>query len=499
MKKCIQRISSMKFATRLLAIVLCMALLSTALFGTGIITSATSEHTVYVSVNDGDDTNGDGTQAKPFKTIKKAMSHLIGIQGITAGTVYLDGDVTDNTYYTYDTQDNRKAHNFPIKITSELGTAVAAITFGNNARATGELTFENLKISSATWFNTLSSNVSIKNCQRARQTTTHTGEIRIGDNYLDSGTPQELVLENFAGADDYINPMIRIGGGKSLADVGLVIGSAVKLQSLTFSGGTFNGDVNITINGGNGAKLYSASSGAGKIKAINTNTFKGALQFVFNNNTGASDFAPDDSVKNLTATNGVWFIYGKDSNGSFETTSTPGTFKVNLNTGYIAEITKTGETEVIETVTTNGSTVTLDAGSYDVNYINAASQPYDSNAYYVSVNGDDSFNGSETYPFATVAKAFNTIVNNASLTSGTIYLDGSVTDAIYNLDTARSDSATFKHLTPVTITSKPISLAYSISSYAEMPQSTVIKRLVPFSLIFEFVHHLHLYMLFYTY
>ncbi len=467
MKKCIQRISSMKFATRLLAIVLCMALLSTALFGTGIITSATSEHTVYVSVNDGDDTNGDGTQAKPFKTIKKAMSHLIGIQGITAGTVYLDGAHADTNsdgyadeYYVYTRQDNNAKHNFPIKITSEPNTGTAKVKSQSYSRATGDLTFENLELTRTFEIHTFGNKVTIKNCKRIKGADSETnGEIRLGDSYAPAlfTTSQTMILEDFAGNNNYLNPLLRIGGvkGGNYQGVNLVIGSGVKVASFSFYAATFNADVNITINGGNQAKIHNGTS-ASTISLLNDlPTFKGALQFVFNNNTGASDFAPSDAVKALEAVGGTWFIYGKDSNGSFETTSTPGTFKVNLNTGYIAEITKTGETEVIETVTTNGSTVTLDAGSYDVNYINAASQPYDSNAYYVSVNGDDSFNGSENYPFATVAKAFNTIVNNSSLESGTIYLDGSVEDAIYNLDTARSDSATFKHSIPVTITSKP--------------------------------------------
>ncbi len=480
----------MKLTKRIIAIMLAIALLFTTLYSGVIVNGATTEYVVYVSINDGDDTTGDGSQTTPYKTIKKAMSHLIGIQGITAGTVYLDGAHADanadsyaDEYYVYTRQDNNAKHNFPIKITSEPDTGTAKLKSQTYSRATGDLTFENVELTRTFEIHTFGNKVTIINCRRIKGAASESnGEIRLGDSYAAATftTSQTMVLEDFQGANNYLNPLLRVGGvnGGNYQGVDLVIGSGVKVASFSFYGATFNKDVNITINGGNQAKIHNGSA-AGKISLLNVNnkpTFKGALQFIFNNNTGASDFAPDDNVKALTATGGVWFIYGKDSNGSFETTATAGTFKVNLKTGYAAEIKKTGESEVIETVSGNGSTVSLEPGSYDVSYTNAASQPYESDKYYVSVNGDDNFNGSESYPFKTVGKAFNTIVNNNSLESGTIYLDGSVEGAVYNLDTARSDSATFKHTIPVTVTSKPDTMAKLKASNYRAKGETIVKN-----------------------
>ncbi len=467
MKKHIQKINSIKPAKRLLALVLSCALILTAFLSAGIITSASSEYSVYVSVNGGDDTNGDGTQEKPFATIKKAISHLIGINGITAGTVYLDGNQSDtdndgyvDNYYVYTRQDNNAKHNFPIKITTMEGTATAKVTSQAFSRATGDLTLENLELTRSFEIHTFGNKVTVKNCKRIKGADSETsGEIRLGDSYSGASftTAQVMELEDFSGDNNWLNPLLRIGGctGGNYQGVNLVIGSGVKVSSFSFYAAAFNGDVNITVNGGNNAKIHNGNSSA-KIGLVGTNapTFNGALQFIFNNNTGASDFAPDDNVKAFTAKNGVWFIYGKDTNGSFETTATAGEFKVNLNNDYKAVIKKTGTDEIVDTITTDGATVKLDSGSYDVNYINASTEPYSSDEYYVSDNGNDDYNGSEAYPFKTVGKAFNTIVNNSSLKSGTIYLDGGADGAVYNLDTARSDSATFKHSIPVTITSK---------------------------------------------
>ncbi len=182
--------------------------------GAGAVTN--TEKQIYIS-DSGDDTNGDGTNEKPYKTINKAIGDLSS----TGGKIILEGDVTisSNTYTC-------STHSMPITITS-APKMEAKLVLNKNIKLGGPMTFENINI----------------------ETDKKTDGVNYNERYIYANGNPLLMGEG-------INTigLLNISGGKGGSNgtninVEIKSGKYYRVYAVDVYGGTFSGNVNLAIGG----------------------------------------------------------------------------------------------------------------------------------------------------------------------------------------------------------------------------------------------------------
>lgn len=204
------------------------------------------------------------------------------------------------------------AYDDMVTITSENGNATIK---GNNIKAGGPVIFDNITLLG--WLYSNGNEVVFnKNC--ILSSSAKSGFV-VGS---DSAQRIDKVIINGSGLYGFAGA-VRIGASKTVASYGLdlTIGGG-NFSQFIFSdwaaGGTHYGDVNITFNGAIGGDC------GGKISYNTTQVFNGALQFILN---GVSPTTIDDTVYNIDAKDGEWFMFGERT-AKLSTTEKEGEFTV---------------------------------------------------------------------------------------------------------------------------------------------------------------------------
>ncbi|MBO4732854.1 MAG: hypothetical protein J5662_00090, partial [Clostridia bacterium] len=393
--------------------------LSIFVFPASFFVSAT-EHVYYVS-SSGSDSNA-GTEAAPFATIAKAQTELAALEdSVTAvdGTIYVSGTVDFEGGVSH-----KGVHTFIGKSGTSpnarlVGSNSINSSFGYVVVIKGPTIFDSIGIPKNGNTSRLLTNgypVELINCNIGSDPS----QVFLIANY-DNAECGKVVVKDWVYGNNYAyyldNYITAFGSSTSNTSPGcnVVFEGNTRYVNLGKNNmtSTFNGDVNITFNGGTLAvKTY----------VEGTNTLNGALQMIFND--GATVNTSTDAMANVSAADGVWRLFG--SSGSFvETTALAGTFKV--PDGYVATATTRSGGAQIDSV---GGYLTLPAGIYDFECEVDSGSVTPTTVFYVSSSGNDSNTGITALdPFATIAKAQAALAAQETAETavdGTIYVSGTV-------------------------------------------------------------------------
>lgn len=385
-------------------------------------TETADEVTVYVSAS-GNDTTGDGTQSNPYASISKAEAVLEENTAATTGKIVVSGSVVFSA----------ATHTKMITITGD-GNTETELRLGEGdtipADICGPTTMENIDLKP------LHSNFNAGLLETGQHelifgegvlVKQFNGNFRVGadksaaGDSTGTGSTPTLIINSLA----HNNPAwssnnIRVGTQGN--------GAWMNGANITINGGTinevnlhratqFSKDVNIVINGGEVKKIYRQVNEA----AFGTNyLFKGALQVVFNNGIRAGEF-DKASFDSITDNGGKWYMYG-GTGGSLSVTETAGTFLVQGE----KKATATLKSDSTQKYTANpGEYLVVPAGEYDVTYLDR--DPGEVTVYVSSSEGnDDTGNGTEVNPYATISKAETVLEEDQYASTGKIVISGSV-------------------------------------------------------------------------
>ena len=352
----------------LLSMLLCINMVASTMFpGSTVSAENTSQEpkaavevTKYVSET-GDDTNGDGSEAKPYATVSKAEAMLEANNGADTGRIVISGSVP------YTASEHKKM----MTITGD-GQPDTELRLGEGGnlptRIYGPTTMEQITLKTP---ETYENNGLIK---------TYTDELVLGQGVVVSGpahgyfrvgnpnweagkadgtgnTPT-LTIDDISHSDSTKQVIIRVGTGD---------GQWMNGANITINGGTinqmnihrptqFSKDVNIVVNGGT---IQDLTSSVDTIPG--TYLFNKALQIVFNNGTSADGLKKDQFDK-ITSNVGKWYMYGAQG-VSLSVTETAGTFEVHGDKGVVATL----KSDTSQVYSCNpGKTLVVPAGEYDV-------------------------------------------------------------------------------------------------------------------------------------
>ena len=390
---------------------------------TSLETKATVEVTKYVSAT-GNDTTGDGSEAKPYATIAKAEAMLEADNGADLGKIIVSGSVA------FDAATHKKM----ITIEGD-GAEGTMISLEKAVRIAGPTTIDKITFKTNTnGFSlvTEGQELVIGEEVKAVKGSSVVLTFLVGDHWrgVGSGRPTVKINSNIT-----LPTIIEVGSGYGNytypgADV-TVNGGNLNQINLGKYNNTFTEDVNIVLSGisaiDNG--IYDQKGNA---------TFKKALQIVLND--GLSAAVVKDSIKNKNPEGGKWIMCGDKTGGSLSTTETAGSFMVNGDKIAVATL-KTDETKVYKA--NPGENLVVPAGEYLVTYAENGSGDSGSgdsgsgdsgsgdvstgNTLYVSAKGNDTTgNGSEEKPYASISKAEAVLEADKTVETGKIVISGSV-------------------------------------------------------------------------
>ena len=370
-----------------------------------------NEVTKYVSAT-GDDTNGDGTQENPYKTVEKAEEVLQADSTADMGRIILSGSVSFAA----------AAHTKMITITGD-GAEGTQLSLDGLKRILGPTTIENVTL----YNNTNGQSLTTQGQQlvfgegvTVKYDTYKVLTLLAGDGWqgVTSGRAT-MEINSFSG----LAPVVQVGSVQITSPVTLT-GADIVLNGGTLNqinlcptgkGITYTENVNVTVNGGN----------PGFIQVNQPATFQKALQIVLNNGVSASKIDANVTT-NATIAGGKWIMCGDTTAGSLSTTETAGTFTVN-GEKYAQATLKSDTTKVY--YGNPGETLVVPEGEYDVTYL--AKKPgggVNVVTKYVSATGSDTTgDGTQANPYATISKAEEVLEANEAADEGKIILSGSVT------------------------------------------------------------------------
>lgn len=347
---------------------------------------------LYVSETGSDET-GDGTEANPYATVNKA----IGIMANNIfGTIYVSGKITDPVLPA--------AHVGMITIEGLEGTN-PTIQYGYDMNPNGPLTIKDVVVAQNGNHPVTNGHEFIIDIKKGSETNTVAYYLGNVNNTATSFTNEKMTVVRNEYGWIYGPTKFELGKGTYTGGIDLLIENS-HTYWISINNSTFKGDVNITID------AFTQRSDEGFYREIFAEgaTLEKALQVIYNNNSAANiKTTKVFETEAATAAGGKWVIYGDNSGGKLRTTETAGTFKVIGPATAIA--TNAAGTEVIS----EGGLLKLDAGVWNVTY--------DYRVVYVSETGsDETGDGTEANPFATIKKAMPLLGNKA----GTIYVKGNV-------------------------------------------------------------------------
>lgn len=377
----------------------------------------------YVDAVNGNDENDGLAIEKAFKTINRAQSAASNLEVQATNTVvnaviYIKGDGLE-----FDGGLTHKGM-FTIKGYNDTTASINYITEKKENSAGEELDYVVCK--GPTTFDT----VTLPSNAAAKYLASGGNELILkyitvdGDKtynyaigYADStsnDTKEVVVADNIGSADGaenniYFGAVSKNNTTSAGLDFTLNNGTLNKLGFL--SGTTYNGDVNIVLN------KFSKTTNKSTAEIDINSTFKGAFQFIVNNNK-AVEFSAESLAKleAVTADGGAWILYSNNPAGTLKTTNQKGKFEV-VNTTWYAKAVNKANPELI-TYSDENKILELDAGVYEINYVprlpsSDNNPPIVDNDEIISVeyfvdatNGDDNNNGlSPETAFKTIAKA----------------------------------------------------------------------------------------------
>lgn len=393
--------------------------------------------TVYVSTLGSDD--GTGTADSPFATISKAMAVIEADATATAGKIIISEDdngvdadgaeISDGITFT------AAAHTKMITVCGIDGSIVInGVNRDTYHEIKGPTTFENITLKTFSIFpkgNKLVLGSGI--------TSSGAGTIAFG--FTGSVDGEDVYISNLARDGYYAWRSVYIGNAAKYVangDVNVYIES-IHTNQVQLRSGTFNGNVNVTINGFGGISGYSKFG----ILSSHTPVFNGAVQILWNNGIARSAF-DSESFRTKAPSDRTWIMYGdKAEDGSIlEMTDTVGKYQVKggmVANAYKIDVTSTtaddGSVTYTETVSDTpvksrgGILDVSDApGEYKVEYIKPVAEENEDLVVYVDAENGNDVNDGKTpvTAFATIAFAEKWL--NASTVDGdkTIYIIGKV-------------------------------------------------------------------------
>lgn len=356
----------------------------------------------------GDDKNDGLTKETAFKSISKAEASLEEVFESNAageGLIFLSGSL-DFTAAT---------HTKMITITGDGNSSTVlniAPVNGSTINIVGPTTFENIAL-------TASYNVNQGQLQTQQselvigEGVTFSGKLnsyfRIGaydavaGNQQGTGTVPTFMFDGVTHTETSQICSVRIGTGYGnwMNGANITINGG-KVADINFHRATqFSQNVNLVINGGTIGTIQKQTNAA----FTGTYQFHKALQIVFNNGSRNNVTTFDKaSIDGITDVGGKWYIYSDNTGGTLSVTETAGKFKVNGDYYAIATL-KDDDTKVY--YGKPGDYLTIPAGEYNVTY--SAQNPeggLNEAIIYVSAEGsDDTGDGTEGNPYATISKA----------------------------------------------------------------------------------------------
>lgn len=299
--------------------------------------------TIYVS-SSGNDETGKGTQLKPFATIAKA-EEVIEASDIDSGEIIL---LTN------------------MKLTSAPHTKMITIR-GNTGNENLTQPHSTISVGGPTTFKDFNINDTVSHISNGNEVIYDNitmsgsyGTIYFG-NVDSSVTTDNNITINGLGQASWHGANVRVGPGTRQgimnSNLNIVVNNGYFNQFWVFEG-TYNGDVNITFNGGT---VYGGDPFLDPYTDYVT-TYNGAYQLILNNGFSPSKISP--SVSSIEAGNGKWLMYSDKSGGTLSMTDTPGTFAVD---GGKTAVAKERNSKI--TYFSRNKTLTVPVGVYDVTYI----------------------------------------------------------------------------------------------------------------------------------
>ncbi len=378
---------------------------------------------VYVSETGSDET-GDGTEANPYATLKKAMPLL----GNKTGTIYIMGNVLS--------ADVAHTGMITLKGYDENSNLTINGSWKNQIYESwtlqGPTTLEDLRITFTHKLVTQGQKLVIKNCWTAGNC-----QIRVGHYQQNTHTTaNELIIDglafknanNVADSAPWNGLSIYLGSyGDSTSyntnDINISVKNTnLKAIRMEECKGTIKGDVKIEVDN----SVLLCTDGA-YFTSIDDTAIDGNFEFISNGKgtaayTGITPADTDLTHVAVTEGNEIWFI-NSGAGDKLEATEVAGTY--NVLGGMIATATNTNG----DTVKSVDGVLTLPAGTWDISY--------DMTDFYVSETGDDTTgDGTKDKPFLSVDKALASIGDKEG---ATIYVSGTVT---LRYDTAHSNMVT---------------------------------------------------------
>lgn len=388
--------------------------------------AAGTESIVYVDAKKGNDINDGMTPEKAFKTIEQAQQILDKkpadkriIQVI--GTAEFNGGAKHENMITITGYD-RKAK---VKVVRD-GKAYLSSKENEVCILKGPTTFENIYLTRTITkdyeFVTDGHEFVIGDDVTGKATDWLTVQTIVGSTKSGSDAVDKLTVNSFPGTVGKNNGGdIRLRHANTKAEkktsggLELVINGGV-FVCVAFDQIEYNGNANITINGGDFDKTIGESAGLA--------TFNKALQIVLNN--GYSEAKLNDSLKNAAAAGGKWIMHSDTSGGTLSTTEKSGKFKVNSELTAKATERKTGAPYY-----SDKGILTVPEGEYDITYGDFGDvSSNDIALVYVSETGDDSNDGlTQQTAFKTIDHAQKLLSRSTAetktiLVSGVVDFDG---------------------------------------------------------------------------
>lgn len=329
------------------------------------------EVTLYVE-STGNDATGDGTSDNPYATIAHALTVLDNLNAKSRKLVMLD-----DTTYTPAPHTNMieiEGNTPDVKLTIPWAASNVPTAVG------GPTTFRNL--TTGNYFCPVSNghDVIYENIQGGGASSSSSlAKVYVGTINATGGQQGNVTFTDFGttGAS-----MLRIcGASAATSDLHLTLNSGKFLQVMIEGTHTFQGDVNITINGG----TYSSKIG---YLFSSATVFNKNFQLIMNDGTGYTNV--DDSLRGVVSNGRSWFMYDNVNEASnsassaekqyagcrMEVTDTAGTFHIvngsDLETVYAVATNLDNPFDVYysdaATDVKNG-TLTVPAGEWMVTYL----------------------------------------------------------------------------------------------------------------------------------
>lgn len=366
--------------------------------------------TAYVSAS-GNDTTGDGTNTNPYATISKAEQMIEADADADLGKIIISGSV----------EFSAAAHTKMMTITGD-GEAATKLVLNKFVRIAGPTTIEFVTLHNGSDGQVLPTEGQKLIFGQGVNVTYDTYKVMtllVGDGWRGVGSGRPTIEINSMSG---LAPVVQVGA-VSISSAVELPGADVVLNGGTLhqinlcptgKGITYTDDVNVTVNGGT----------PGLIQVSQPATFKKALQVVLNNGVSASVINANVDT-NATVEGGKWIMCGDATGGLISTTGTAGTFKVN-GEKYAKAILKSDSNKVY--YGNPGETLTVPAGEYDVTYLDRNPDgTLNEVTVYVSATGnDDTGDGTQVSPYATIAKAEEVLEANKAADIGKIIISGSV-------------------------------------------------------------------------